>query len=72
VIVSAEGVGPITLERLLAAFGGPNEVLEVARRRTGADDLRVASRDPEGPGNAMAQGFATNSFGVKVCAFTAA
>ena len=55
VIVSAEGVGPITLERLLAAFGGPNEVLEVARRQTGAADLRVASRDPEGPGNAMAQ-----------------
>jgi len=55
VIVSAEGVGPITLERLLAVFGGPNEVLEVARRQTGAADLRVASRDPEGPGSAMTQ-----------------
>ena len=55
VIVSAEGVGPITLERLLAVLGGPNEILEVARRRTGATDLRAASRDPEGPGNAMTE-----------------
>jgi DNA processing protein len=55
VIVSAEGVGPIALERLLAAFGGPNEVLEAARHRTGAADLRAASRDLEGPGNAMSE-----------------
>jgi len=55
VIVSAEGVGPVILERLLAVFGGPNEILDVARRRTGVTDLRAASRDPGGPGNAMAE-----------------
>ena len=54
VIVSVEGVGPIILERLLTAFGGANAILEAARRRTGADELRAASRDPDGIGNAMA------------------
>jgi DNA processing protein len=53
VIVSAEGLGPVTLERLLVAFGGPNQVLEVARGRSGVARLRAASRDPDGPGNAM-------------------
>lgn len=53
VIASVDGVGPITLERLLAAFGRPFGILEAARRRAGPDDLRVATRDPDGPGNAM-------------------
>jgi len=55
VIVSADGVGPIILERLLAAFGGPNEILAVARGRDGAAALRAASRDPGGPGLAMSE-----------------
>jgi DNA processing protein len=55
VIVSAEGVGPVILERLLAAFGGPNEVLDVARRRNGAAALRAASRDADGPGLSMSE-----------------
>jgi DNA processing protein len=54
VIVSVDGVGPISLERLLAAFGGANAILEAARRRTGAAELQAASRDPDGIGNAMA------------------
>ena len=44
VIASVEGIGPITIERLLAAFGGPLEVLDVARRPDGADALRAATR----------------------------
>jgi len=53
VIVSADGLGPVTLERLLVAFGGTKAVLEVARGRSGVDRLRAASRYPNGPGNAM-------------------
>ena len=53
VIASVEGVGPITLERLLTALGGANGILEVARGRTGVDDLRAASRDPDRPGHTM-------------------
>jgi DNA processing protein len=58
VIVSVEGVGPITLERLLLAFGGPVAVLEAARRPTSARDLRAASRDPDGIGHPMTVGAA--------------
>ncbi|MBY0397287.1 MAG: hypothetical protein K2X91_12595, partial [Thermoleophilia bacterium] len=53
VIASVEGVGPIILERLLTALGGANGILEVARGRTGVDDLRAASRDPDRPGHTM-------------------
>lgn len=49
VIASVDGVGPIILERLLGALGGANEILDVARGRTGVDDLRAASRDPDRP-----------------------
>ena len=58
VIVSVEGVGPITLERLLLAFGGPAAVLEAARRSSSARDLRAASRDPDGMGHPMTAGAA--------------
>jgi DNA processing protein len=58
VIASADGLGPVTLERLLAAFGGPNQVLEVARGTSGVERLKAASRDPDGPGNAMSKGAA--------------
>jgi len=44
VIASADGLGPVTLERLLAALGGPRRILEVAQGRSGVDDLRQASR----------------------------
>jgi len=55
VIVSADGVGPVILERLLATFGGPNEVLAVARGRDGAAAVRAASRDPVGQGLSMSE-----------------
>ena len=55
VIVSADGVGPIILERLLAACGNPNAILALARRRDGAAAVRAASRDPEGQGLAMSE-----------------
>lgn len=47
VIASVEGIGPITLERLLAAFGGPEEVLAVGRGQGGGAVLRDASRGPD-------------------------
>lgn len=47
VIASVEGIGPVTLERILVAFGGPVEVLEMARRRGGRDVLRAATRGPD-------------------------
>ncbi|TAK00354.1 MAG: DNA-protecting protein DprA [Chloroflexota bacterium] len=55
VVISAEGVGPVTLERLLAAFGSGNGILAAARGRNGAEILRAASRDPGGPGPAMSE-----------------
>ena len=55
VIVSADGLGPVTLERLLAAFGCPTEILVAARGRAGADRLKAASRDPDGLGNSMSE-----------------
>ncbi|MEW5989791.1 MAG: DNA-processing protein DprA [Chloroflexota bacterium] len=55
VIVSADGVGPMILERLLAVCGGPNEILDLARQRDGAAALQAASRDPGGPGVAMSE-----------------
>jgi DNA processing protein len=58
VIATADGLGPVTLERLLAAFGGPNQVLEVARGTSGVERLKAASREPGGPGNAMSDGAA--------------
>ncbi len=47
VIAAVEGVGPVTLERLLSACGGPREILAIARGHGGAAELRAASRDPE-------------------------
>ncbi|MCI0584162.1 MAG: DNA-processing protein DprA [Chloroflexi bacterium] len=48
-------MGPIIVERLLAAFGDPNEILAAARGRDGAGALRAASRDEGGPGLAMSE-----------------
>ena len=47
VIASVEGIGPVTLERLIAAFGGPEEVLAVGRGPDGGALLREASRGPD-------------------------
>ena len=47
VIAAVEGVGPVTLERLLSACGGSREILAMARGDAGAADLRAASRDPD-------------------------
>ncbi|HSO30251.1 MAG TPA: hypothetical protein VLS28_10130, partial [Candidatus Sulfomarinibacteraceae bacterium] len=58
VIAAADGLGPISLQRLLTAFGGPNEVLEVARGAFGVERLKAASGDPDGPGHAMSDGAA--------------
>jgi DNA processing protein len=55
VLASADGLGPVTLERLLAVLGGPQGVLEVARGPSALEALRLASRDPDGPGNAMSK-----------------
>ncbi len=47
IIASVEGIGPVSLERLLAAFGGPTQVLEAARSRAGCDAVRAATRGPD-------------------------
>ncbi len=47
VIASVEGIGPITLERLITAFGGPEEVLAVGREPGGGGLLRDATRGPD-------------------------
>jgi len=47
VLAAIDGIGPVTMERLLATFGGPREVLAAANGRTGVADLRAASRDPD-------------------------
>jgi DNA processing protein len=54
-IVAADGLGPVTLERLLTAFGGPNQVLDAARGPSGPARLQAASRDVAGLGNAMSE-----------------
>ncbi|MBI3746612.1 MAG: DNA-protecting protein DprA, partial [Chloroflexi bacterium] len=47
VIAGVEGIGPITLERLLAVFGDPVAVLEVAARPGGVSALRAATRESD-------------------------
>jgi DNA processing protein len=46
VLVSVSGLGPLTLGRLLDAFGSPAEVLAAAAGPGGAATLIAASRDP--------------------------
>jgi DNA processing protein len=50
VIASTDGLGPISFDRLLEAFGGADEILAVAIGPDGARDLRAAARDPDEPG----------------------
>lgn len=47
VLTASDGIGPLTLDRLVEAFGSATEVLHVARGRRGVSDLRAAVRDPE-------------------------
>ena len=47
VIAAVEGVGPVTLERLLSVCGGSREILAMARGSAGAADLQAASRDSD-------------------------
>jgi DNA processing protein len=47
VLVSVQGLGPITLDRLLSRLGSPSNVLAVALEARGSDALVVASWDPE-------------------------
>lgn len=48
VVASAEGIGPVTLERLLDAFGNAAAVLDVARRVGGQQEIIAATRTPDG------------------------
>ena len=54
VLVSVSGIGPITLERLLVAFGSAPNVLAVAAAPNGARSLIAATADPEGLRRGMA------------------
>lgn len=45
VLVSVDGVGPVTLEVLLSAIGGAADVLSLAAGRNGAGSLAAAIRD---------------------------
>jgi DNA processing protein len=47
VLVSVQGLGPITLDRLLSRLGSPSNVLAVALEARGSDALVAASWDPE-------------------------
>ncbi|MBI2764257.1 MAG: DNA-protecting protein DprA [Chloroflexi bacterium] len=47
ILAASEGVGPLTIERLLEAFGSATEVIRVARRPGGASVLQAAVRDPD-------------------------
>ncbi|HEX5590019.1 MAG TPA: DNA-processing protein DprA [Candidatus Limnocylindrales bacterium] len=57
-VASVEGVGPVLLERLLAALGGATGVLETARSADGAAAVREASRDPDGRPGLLSDGAA--------------
>ena len=46
VIAAVEGIGPITLERLLTCFGGAAAVLVAARADDGARSVRSATQGP--------------------------
>jgi DNA processing protein len=47
VISAVDGIGPATLERLLAIFGGPAAAVAAAAGPDGAALLRATSRDPD-------------------------
>lgn len=48
VLLAVHGLGPLTLERLVAQIGSPTRVLELARSHDGATALRAAARSPDG------------------------
>jgi DNA processing protein len=47
VLASVDGIGPVSLERLLFALGGPIQVLEAARSRDGSRAIRAATTGPD-------------------------
>ncbi len=55
VLAAVDGVGPLTLERLLARFGTPHDIFEVARTRAGTAALKAASAGPSGARSSMTQ-----------------
>ena len=59
VLISVQGLGPLTLGRLLDRFGSPSEILAAASAADGAAALVAASRDPMGAWQAMAGDVAT-------------
>jgi DNA processing protein len=72
VLVSAEGVGPTTLSRLLDAFGSAREVLNVARRPDGTGALVAASRGTHNDGTSSAALLTSTSVQLVVAAAHAA
>ncbi len=48
IISAADGVGPVSLERLLEAVGSPHDILEIARGRDAIGRLVAATQDPGG------------------------
>jgi DNA processing protein len=53
VLLSVDGLGPITLGRLVARLGSPEAVLHAARTRGAQATLVDAGRAPDGEGRAM-------------------
>lgn len=53
VLISVTGLGPMTLERLLAGVGSPSEALAIAIGPRGADALVAATVDPEAAWRSM-------------------
>lgn len=47
ILAVSEGIGPMTIERLLEAFGSATEVIRVAQKPRGASVLQAAVRDPD-------------------------
>lgn len=58
VLVSVQGLGPITLERLLARIGSPAAVLAAARGPNGVRALVAAGAVQEAPSRSMAEAVA--------------
>jgi len=48
VLLAVHGLGPLTLERIVARIGSPAQVLELARSSGGAAEIRAAARSPDG------------------------
>ena len=58
VLLAVDGLGPMTLGRLVEVAGSPSGVLELARHSTAIDRLREASRSSSGQEPVMPEGVA--------------